>query len=40
MPLPAHRYGPGIAVAMTMAPVLGVFIVILGRYMMTGRTLV
>jgi multiple sugar transport system permease protein len=33
------RYGPGIAVAMTMAPVLGVFIVILGRYMMSGRRL-
>lgn len=35
----AHRYGPGIAVSMTMAPVLGVFIVILGRYMMSGRRL-
>ena len=34
-----HRYGPGIAVAMTMAPFLGVFIVILGQYMMTGRRL-
>jgi len=34
-----HRYGPGIAVAMTMAPFLGVFIVILGQYMMTGRIL-
>lgn len=34
-----HRYGPGIAVSMTMAPVLGIFIVILGRYMMTGRRL-
>lgn len=33
------RYGPGIAVAMTMAPILGVFIVILGRYMMSGRRL-
>lgn len=33
------RYGPGIAVAMTMAPVLGIFIVILGRYMMSGRRL-
>jgi multiple sugar transport system permease protein len=33
------RYGPGIAVAMTMAPVLAVFIVILGRYMMSGRRL-
>jgi len=33
------RYGPGIAVSMTMAPVLGIFIVILGRYMMTGRRL-
>jgi len=33
------RYGPGIAVSMTMAPVLGIFIVILGRYMMTGSQL-
>lgn len=33
------RYGPGIAVAMTMAPVLGIFIIILGRYMMSGRRL-
>ncbi len=33
------RYGPGIAVSMTMAPVLGIFIVILGRYMMSGRRL-
>jgi multiple sugar transport system permease protein len=33
------RYGPGIAVAMTMAPVLGIFIVVLGRYMMSGRRL-
>lgn len=33
------RYGAGIAVAMTMAPILGVFIVILGRYMMSGRRL-
>jgi multiple sugar transport system permease protein len=33
------RYGAGIAVAMTMAPVLAVFIVILGRYMMSGRRL-
>lgn len=33
------RYGVGIAVAMTMAPVLAVFIVILGRYMMSGRSL-
>lgn len=33
------RYGVGIAVAMTMAPVLGIFIVILGRYMMQGRRL-
>jgi multiple sugar transport system permease protein len=33
------RYGPGIAVAMTMAPVLAIFIVILGRYMMSGRRL-
>ncbi len=30
------RYGVGIAVAMTMAPVLGIFIVVLGRYMMGG----
>lgn len=35
----AHRYGPGIAVSMTMAPILGIFIVILGRYMMSGRRL-
>lgn len=34
-----HRYGPGIAVSMTMAPVMALFIVILGRYMMTGRRL-
>ena len=34
-----HRYGPGIAVSMTMAPVLGIFIVILGRHMMSGRRL-
>jgi ABC-type glycerol-3-phosphate transport system permease component len=34
-----HRYGPGIAVSMSMAPIMGVFIVILGRYMMTGRRL-
>jgi len=33
------RYGAGIAVAMTMAPLLAVFIVILGRYMMSGRRL-
>ena len=33
------RYGPGIAVSMTMAPVLGIFIIILGRYMMSGRRL-
>ncbi|NLF11002.1 MAG: ABC transporter permease subunit, partial [Anaerolineaceae bacterium] len=33
------RYGPGIAVSMTMAPVLGIFIVLLGRYMMSGRRL-
>ncbi|NLT74108.1 MAG: ABC transporter permease subunit [Chloroflexi bacterium] len=33
------RYGVGIAVALTMAPLLGVFIVILGRYMMQGRRL-
>ncbi|MBC7236882.1 MAG: ABC transporter permease subunit [Chloroflexi bacterium] len=33
------RYGPGIAVSMTMAPVLAIFIVILGRYMMSGRRL-
>jgi len=33
------RYGPGIAVAMTMAPVLAIFIVILGKYMMSGRRL-
>ncbi|MGI6368615.1 MAG: ABC transporter permease subunit [Anaerolineae bacterium] len=33
------RYGVGIAVALTMAPVLGIFIVILGRYMMQGRRL-
>jgi multiple sugar transport system permease protein len=33
------RYGPGIAVSMTMAPVLGIFIIILGKYMMTGRRL-
>jgi len=33
------RYGPGIAVSMTMAPVLGIFILILGRYMMSGRRL-
>ncbi|UCC64123.1 MAG: ABC transporter permease subunit, partial [Anaerolineae bacterium] len=33
------RYGAGIAVAMTMAPVLAIFIVILGRYMMSGRRL-
>jgi multiple sugar transport system permease protein len=33
------RYGAGVAVAMTMAPVLAVFIVILGRYMMSGRRL-
>ena len=34
-----HRYGPGIAVSMSMAPVLAVFIFILGRYMMSGRRL-
>lgn len=34
-----HRYGPGIAVSLSMAPILGIFIVILGRYMMTGRRL-
>lgn len=34
-----HRYGPGIAVSLSMAPVLGIFIVILGRYMMSGRRL-
>jgi multiple sugar transport system permease protein len=34
-----HRYGPGIAVSMTMAPIMGIFILILGRYMMTGRRL-
>jgi multiple sugar transport system permease protein len=33
------RYGAGIAVAMTMAPIMAVFIVILGRYMMSGRRL-
>ncbi|MHB1318333.1 MAG: ABC transporter permease, partial [Anaerolineae bacterium] len=33
------RYGVGIAVALTMAPVLGIFIIILGRYMMQGRRL-
>jgi len=33
------RPGVGIAVAMTMAPVLAIFIVILGRYMMSGRRL-
>jgi multiple sugar transport system permease protein len=33
------RYGAGIAVAMTMAPALAVLIVILGRYMMSGRRL-
>jgi multiple sugar transport system permease protein len=31
------RYGAGIAVSMTMAPILGIFIIILGRYMMSGR---
>jgi multiple sugar transport system permease protein len=34
-----HRYGPGIAVSLSMAPVLGIFIMILGRYMMSGRRL-
>jgi multiple sugar transport system permease protein len=34
-----HRYGPGIAVSLSMAPILGIFIVILGRYMMSGRRL-
>jgi multiple sugar transport system permease protein len=34
-----RRFGPGIAVSMTMAPILGIFIVILGRYMMSGRRL-
>jgi len=34
-----HRYGPGIAVSMTMTPILGIFILILGRYMMSGRRL-
>ncbi len=34
-----HRYGPGIAVALSMAPVLGIVIMILGRYMMSGRRL-
>jgi multiple sugar transport system permease protein len=34
-----HRYGPGIAVSMTMAPALGVVILFLGRYMMSGRRL-
>lgn len=33
------RYGPGIAVSMSMTPVLGIFILILGRYMMSGRRL-
>ena len=33
------RYGAGIAVAMTMAPIMAIFIVILGRYMMSGRRL-
>jgi len=33
------RYGPGIAVSMTMAPVLGIFIVVLGLNMMSGRRL-
>jgi len=33
------RYGPGIAVAMTMAPVMAIFILILGRYMMGTRGL-
>jgi multiple sugar transport system permease protein len=33
------RYGPGIAVAMTMAPILAIFIVVLGKYMMSGRRL-
>ncbi len=35
----AQMYGKGIAVALTMAPVLGIFIVVLGRYMMQGRRL-
>jgi multiple sugar transport system permease protein len=33
------RYGAGVAVAMTMAPVLAIFIIILGRHMMSGRRL-
>ncbi len=35
----ALRYGPGIAVAMTMAPVLLIVIMVLGKYMMSGRRL-
>jgi multiple sugar transport system permease protein len=35
----ANMYGRGIAVALSMAPVLGIFIVVLGRYMMQGRRL-
>ena len=35
----ALRYGPGIAVAMTMAPVLLILIMVLGRYMMQRRRL-
>lgn len=37
--LTGMRYGPAVAAALFMAPVLGVFIVVLGRYMMRGRTL-
>ena len=33
------RFGPGIAVSMTMVPVLGIFIIVLGKYMMQGRRL-
>jgi multiple sugar transport system permease protein len=35
----AHMYGKGIAVALSMAPILLLVIVILGRYMMRGRRL-
>ncbi len=34
-----HRYGPGIAVSLSMAPILAIVIMILGRYMMSGRRL-
>ncbi|MGC8780366.1 MAG: carbohydrate ABC transporter permease, partial [Anaerolineae bacterium] len=34
-----HRYGPGIAVSLSMAPLLAIVIMILGRYMMSGRRL-